>query len=70
MKRHVLILGAGFAGLELATRLGSVDQDVDDPGFERGASLEAIDAAQDGEPGLLDDILGRGSVGDVQHRDA
>jgi sulfide:quinone oxidoreductase len=30
MKRHVLILGAGFGGLELATRLSEVASDAVD----------------------------------------
>ncbi len=41
-----------------------VGEDVEDPGLERGAALEAVDALQDGEPGLLGDLLRDGPAGD------
>ena len=45
--------------LSLASRLGPVGEDAEQPRLQRRAPVEAIDAAEDGEPGLLDDILGR-----------
>jgi hypothetical protein len=46
------------AALADAPRLGSVREDAEDPRLQRRAPLEAIDPLQDGEPGLLCDLLG------------
>src|SRR5262249_16411098 len=44
--------------------------DAKDPRFEGGASFKAIEPAQDGQPGVLDNILGLGPIGDVNRRQA
>src|SRR5207244_10387893 len=41
-----------------APRLRSVGEDPHDPGLERGAALEGVDAGDDRAPRLLDDFLG------------
>ena len=46
------------AGLAHPARLGGVDEDAQDPRSQRRAALEAVDALEDAEPGLLDDLLG------------
>ena len=45
------------AGLARPARLGGVDDDAQDPCPQRGAALEAVDALEDTEPGVLDDLL-------------
>jgi hypothetical protein len=40
-----------------------VQQDPDDPGAQRRALLEAVDAPKDRQPGLLDDLLRDGRLG-------
>jgi hypothetical protein len=54
--------GAGVGG---AARLGPVDEDPQDPRPQRRAALEAVEALQDAEPCLLDDLLGDGAARDV-----
>ena len=60
MKRHVLILGAGFGGLELATRLSETLQDV-----VRVTLLDRNDAFVFGYS-KLDVMLGRQSADEVR----
>src|SRR6516225_7016713 len=60
MKRHVLILGAGFGGLELATRLSEIASDaVDVTLLDRNNSFFFGFSK-------LEVMLGRQSAGDVQ----
>src|SRR5205085_12249111 len=37
--------------------LGDVGQDPEDPGPQRGAAFEAVEALEDAEPGLRGDVL-------------
>ena len=60
----------GAAPLVGAARSRPVDEDGEDPRSHTGATLEGGDAADDGEPRLLDDLLGRRSVGHERPRDA
>jgi sulfide:quinone oxidoreductase len=60
VKRHVLILGAGFAGLELATRLSETLQDE-----VRVTLIDRNDAFTFGYS-KLEVMLGRQSAGDVR----
>jgi hypothetical protein len=46
------------AALTDAPRFCPVREDAKDPRLQRGAPLETIDAFEDGEPGLLRDLLG------------
>ena len=54
----------------LAAAFGAVGEDAEEPGLEGGAGLEAIDALEDAEPGLLNDVLGGGAVADVEEGEA
>ena len=45
------------ARLARAARLGLVDEDREDPRLQRRAALEAVEAVDDAEPGLLHDLL-------------
>ena len=56
------------AALALAPRLGRVREDPEDPGLQRRAALEAVEALEDAEPGFLDDLLGDGAARDEHHR--
>ena len=58
------------ASLPRAACLRDVGDDPEDPRLERGTALEAIDACDDAEPRLLNDLLGDGARGDVHPRDA
>jgi len=49
--------------------LGDVDEDAEHPGAQRRAALEAREAADDAEPGFLDDLLRRGVCGHEAARD-
>src|SRR5688572_17647195 len=60
MKRHVLILGAGFAGLELATRLAETLRD------EVGVTLLDRNDAFTFGYSKLDVMMGRASAEDVR----
>ena len=42
----------------MPARLGAVREDAEQPRLQRRAPLEAVDALEDGEPGLLRDLLG------------
>jgi hypothetical protein len=55
----------GAPPLPLPRRPGLVQQDPEQPGPERGAPLEPVDASKDTEPRLLDDVLGDLPGGDV-----
>jgi len=50
----------------LATPFGLVGQDAEEPGAERGTPGEAVDALQDTDPCLLDDLFGNRLVGDKE----
>ena len=56
------------AALALAPRLGRVREDPEDPGLQRRAALEAVEALEDAEPGFLDDLLGDGTARHEHHR--
>jgi hypothetical protein len=58
------------APLALAARARAVDEDAEDPGAQRRALLEAVEALQRGQPRLLYDVLGDGRAGHVHARDA
>jgi hypothetical protein len=66
-RRGVLVRVGGEVGeghrplLPRAPGAGDVHEDPEDPGLDRRALLEAVDAGDDGQPGLLDDLLGAGS---------
>jgi hypothetical protein len=47
-----------------------VQQDVEQPGLERGPAFEAIHAADDGQPGVLHDFLGHRAAADDALRQA
>src|SRR6266508_4337630 len=70
-----LDLGAGQrgerhgAGLPHRPRPGEVGDDAMQPRPKRGAALEALDAAQDPQPGLLHDLLGDSPVTHVDPRE-
>ena len=51
-------------------RLGLVYEDREDPRAQRRASFEAIHAVEDGQPGLLHDLLGERVRGDERPRGA
>src|SRR5579859_4657749 len=53
-----------FAALPAA---GDVEGDAEDPCLQAGATLEPIQAADAGQPGLLDNVLRDGPVLDVAH---
>ena len=57
------------ARLALPAGLRPVGQDAEQPGLQRRALLEALEPGEDAEPRLLDDLLGRLAVADVQARD-
>ena len=52
--------------LALATTLGLVGQDAEEPGAERGSPSEAIDTLEDADPGFLGDLFGNRLVGDKE----
>ena len=59
--------------LAYAGRAGPVREDAEDPGLERGPALEAVDALQNGKPGVLRDLLGDRpardeGLGETHHR--
>src|SRR5215211_574753 len=54
------------AGVALSARPRDVRQDPKDPGLEGRAALEAADAVEDREPGLLCNFLGRRRARDVE----
>src|SRR5919198_3531618 len=56
--------------LALPSRLRGVHQDPEDPRPEGGPALEPVDPLQHADPGFLHDVLGDGSAGDVQEREA
>lgn len=47
----------------------AVDDDAKQPGTKRGPFLEAIDATQQSQPGLLSDLLGYGAASHVATRE-
>src|SRR5262245_10414995 len=55
--------------LALHLRVGRVDEDPEDPGLQARAALEALDAARDGRPGVLDDLLRHRAAAAVRHRE-
>ena len=57
------------ARLALAAGARAVGDDPQDPGLQRRAALEAVEALQDAEPGLLHDLLGDGAAAHVAERD-
>src|SRR5262245_40455447 len=75
--RHARALAAkrgkrSAARLAHTARLRRVRDDAEEPGLERGTALEAVDPVENGEPRLLDDLLGHGPArhvhaGDPQH---
>src|SRR6185503_12179721 len=59
--------------LALAARLRDIHEDPEDPRTERGAALVAVEALEDAEPRILDDLardrIGRNEhPGDALHR--
>jgi hypothetical protein len=56
-----------LAVFSLGAGLGAVGEDLVDPGLQRRARLEPVDAFEHGKPGLLHDLLSDTSVSDV-HR--
>ena len=55
--------------LALRPCLRGVDEDAEHPRLQRGAALEAVEAPEHAEPGLLHYLLGNCARGDVHHRD-
>ena len=61
-----------MAALTLARALGSVDQDGEEPGGNTRATFEAVNAANNAEPGVLDHLFrhalaGNEPAGQAQH---
>jgi hypothetical protein len=70
--RWQLVTERDAARLARARTARPPDEDREQPGAQRRAPLEAVDAAQHGEPGLLYDLLGDGAAayegrGEAQH---
>jgi hypothetical protein len=53
--------------LALAPRACLVEGDAGEPRPKRGPTLEPVEAVQDGEPGVADDLLGDRAAGHVHH---
>ena len=59
-----LVVGPPGLLLPTGARPGAVEEDPEEPGLERRAPLEALDAADDRHPRLLADLLGHGAAAD------